>query len=317
VPAASPQRPTFHGDAGTLFGLHVKHFLLTVITFGFYGFWGRSNVRQYLYAQTSLGGDRFTYSGTGGELFRGWIKAVGLFMLGGAVAVILSMAVNEILGTVVLYLGAMFVLFPIALLGSRNYRLSRTTWRGIRFSFRGNVSRFLGIFIPGLLLSIVTLGLYFPVFHADIRRYLVSRSYFGNAPFSFSGEGRALFGPYLLNLVLFPFTLGLYSFWYGAWRDRYYWEHTSFGPLSFRSTITGGEVLRLTIENILLLIVTLGFGFAWVQARTIKFRCAHLLLVGQATLDDVVQDAQGASTTGEGLSEMFELDLVGADFFGL
>ncbi len=313
----SPQRPTFHGDAGTLFGLHVKHFLLTVITLGFYGFWGRSNVRQYLYSETSFGGDRFTYSGTGGELLRGWLKAIGLFMVGGLVAAVVSVAVSQLAGTAMLYLGGMFILFPIALLGSRHYRLSRTIWRGIRFSFRGNVGRFLGLFIPGLLLSIVTLGLYFPIFHADIRRHLVDRTYFGNAPFNFTGQGKDLFGPFLINVLLFPFTLGLYSFWYGAFRDRYYWEHTRFGAMHFRSTITGGEVLKLTIENILLLIVTLGFGFAWVQARTIRFRCEHLLLVGNASLDDIVQDARAASTTGEGLSEMFELDLVGADFFGL
>lgn len=316
--AESTQRPMFHGDSGALFGLHIKHFLLTVLTLGIYAFWGRSNVRQYLYAHTSFAGDRFTYHGTGGELLSGWIKAVGIFIVGGIVSVVITFVLgSEILGVLVLYLGAVFVLFPIALLGSRNFRLSRTTWRGIRFSFRGNVGTFIGVFTPGLLLTILTLGIYSPIFHAKVRRYLVDRSYFGNAAFEFSGRGQDLFGQFLLAVLLTPLTLGIYSFWYTALRDRYYWSHTSFGPLTFRSTITGGALLKLTLTNLLLIIVTLGFGFAWVQTRTIRFRCAHLALVGDASLDAIVQEAQGASTTGEGLGEMFELDLVGADFFGL
>ena len=316
--AESTQRPLFHGDAGTLFGLHIKHFLLTVLTLGIYGFWGRSNVRQYLYAHTSFAGDRFTYHGTGGELLSGWLKAVGIFIGAGIAAILIGIVVSsQLVGTVVVYLGAIFLLFPIALLGSRNFRLSRTTWRGIRFSFRGNIGTFLGVFVPGLLLTVLTLGLYSPIFHAKVRRYLVDRSYFGNTAFEFSGRGRDLFGQFLLALLLTPLTLGLYSFWYTALRDRYYWSHTSFGPLTFRSTMTGGALLKLTLVNVLLIIVTLGFGFAWVQTRTIRFRCEQLALVGDASLDTIVQDAQGATTTGEGLGEMFELDLVGADFFGL
>ena len=34
-----------------------------------------------------------------------------------------------------------YAFFPIAMVGARRYRLSRTSWRGIRFSFRGRVWR--------------------------------------------------------------------------------------------------------------------------------------------------------------------------------
>jgi uncharacterized membrane protein YjgN (DUF898 family) len=30
-----------------------------------------------------------------------------------------------------------FLFTPVAMVGSRRYRLTRTSWRGIRFSFRG------------------------------------------------------------------------------------------------------------------------------------------------------------------------------------
>lgn len=311
-------QPHFRGDAGTLFGLHVKHFLLTVVTLGIYAFWGRSNVRQYLYAQTELAKDRFTYDGTGSELFRGWLKAVGILMVGFLAAGVVSAVVHQAIGALLLYAGGALLFFPLAVLGSRHYRLSRTTWRGIRFSFRASLGEFLRIFVPGMLLNVITLGFYAPIFHANVRRYLVDHSYFGHAPFSFDGNGRDLFARYLLAVLLTPFTLGLYWCWYIAVRDRYYWEHTRFGAMRFRSTVTGGELLSLMATNLLILLVTLGLGFAWVQARTIRFRCEHLALIGDAaTLDGIVQDAQTAGTTGEGLAEMFDLDLVGADLFGL
>lgn len=65
---------------------------------------------------------------------------------------------------IVLY-GFTLVITPVAIVGSRRYRLSRASWRGIRFSFEGRAREFARIFIPGALLSCLTLGLYYPFFH--------------------------------------------------------------------------------------------------------------------------------------------------------
>src|SRR2546426_1122654 len=71
------------------------------------------------------------------------------------------------------------VLVPIGMVGARRYRLSRVSWRGIRFSFRGRAREFVRVFIPGVLLSTMTLGLYYPFFQNNMRRYLVNHSFFG------------------------------------------------------------------------------------------------------------------------------------------
>jgi uncharacterized membrane protein YjgN (DUF898 family) len=311
------RHPSFHGDGGTLFGIHLKNILLTIVTLGIYSFWAKVNIRQYLYAQTSMGGDRFAYHGTGGELLRGSAKAFGLVFLGLVVAGFLSVFVHEIAGPVVTYAGMLFLFFPLALLGSRRYRMSRTSWRGIRFSFRGEYDEFLAIFVPGVLLSVLTLGLYYPWFHASVRRFVVDGTRFGHTSFAFTGNGRELFARHLLLYLLFPLTLGIYWFWHAAQRHRYYWEHTRFGTARFRSTMTGDDLLVFTLMNGLLMLVTIGIAFPWVQARTQRFHSDRIGVAGIEAFDLALQEARASDPTGEGLSEMFDVDLVGADYFGL
>lgn len=310
-------RPQFHGDGGTLFGIHLKNLLLTVITLGIYSFWAKADVRQYLYANTSLGGDRFTYHGTGRELLSGAARAFGLLIVIGIIAGIMSGVIHPIAGTIVLYAGGGLLLFPVALIGSRRYRLSRTSWRGIRFTFRGDYGDFFAIYIVGVLLTVCTLGLYFPVFHANIRRYVVKESRFGNQAFEFSGDGKDLFARHLLLYLLLPLTLGLYYFWHTAYRHRYYWEHTRFGSCRFRSSMTGGDMLGFGLTNMLLLIVTLGIAFPWVQARSMRFQCEKLELSSLAAFDDALQEYKAGSSFGEGVADALDMEMAGADFFGL
>jgi len=314
---AQPRTPRFHGNGGSLFWIYLRNVLLGIITCGIYAFWGKTRVRQFLYAQTSFDDDRFAYHGTGGELFRGWLKAVGLLILLVIVSAAVARFLNPVVGGLLLYAAVFFGLFPIALLGARRYRLSRTSWRGIRFSFRGEVEDFLGVFVPGVLFTILTLGLYFPFFHANVRRFLVNESYFGTVPFRFDGEGRDLFGRHVLAMLLTPFTLGIYWFWYAAFRHRYYWSHTAIDEGRFTSDVTGGGLFQLMLVNMLLLIVTAGIAYPWVHVRTVQYHCDHLALDGPADFAAIRQDAREADSTGEGLAGLFDLDLMGADFFGL
>jgi uncharacterized membrane protein YjgN (DUF898 family) len=311
------QHPSFHGEGGTLFVIHLKNLLLTILTLGIYSFWAKTNVRQYLYGQTSVGGDRFGYHGTGAELFRGWLKAMGILVVTFVISAVLSRTVHQAVGVIFLYAAGIIVFLPLALLGSRRYRLSRTSWRGIRFSFRGKFDALVGVFVPGILLTIFTLGLYYPFFHANVRRYFVNETRFGHAPFSFTGEGRGIFARHLLLYLLLPLTLGIYWFWHAAFRHRYYWGHTAFGGARFNSTLDGGDLLVFSLVNGLLLVFTAGIAYPWVQARTMTFMCERIGISDLAAFDAALQDARMADATGEGFLDALDVDIVGADLFGL
>ena len=219
---------------------------------------------------------------------------------------------TQLLANLLLYTGLLF-LVPVAIVGSRRYRLSRSSWRGIRFSFRGHAKEFIRIFVPGALLAAVTLGLYTPYFENNVRAYLTDHSYFGTRKFNYDGQGSDLFSRYLMAyLLLFP-TLGLYWFWFTAWRQRYYWSHTSYESLCFRSDVTGGGLLGLSLGNLALLVLTLGLAWPWVLVRKARYTLDHLSVQGSVDLSAIKQEAQTASATGEGMAEFLDTGLLDAD----
>jgi uncharacterized membrane protein YjgN (DUF898 family) len=352
VPAASVPRTgpamyrlTFHGALGTLLGIYVVNSLLAMLTLGVYQFWGRTRARQYVMGQTAIGGDRFAYHGTGREVFAGFVKALVVFVLPAAVLLLvaglegLPVAVRlgaQLLGYVI---AVVFVAF--AMVGSHRYRLSRTSLRGVRFSFRGRARAFARLFAVGAVLTAVTLGFYRPVFDTRVRAFLVSHSYFGNRKFEFDGRGRDLLGPYVLMLLLFVPTLGFSVFWYLARKQGYFWDHTRLGTVRCRSTVTGGRMLGLVLGSMLVLGLTaalgggvglwagltlelgwaeavglaialgmatlLVLGWPWAKIRYVQFMVENLQLVGPLDLDAIVQEAQTASGFGEGLASFFDV----------
>ena len=185
VAAGGSRQLTFHGSGGTLFGIYVVNILLTIVTFGFYRFWGRVKVRRFMLSQTAFEGDRFAYHGTGKELLLGFVKAllfVGMPITALSTAARLSGDVKIVIATQAFTSLLVFIFIPIAMVGARRYRLSRTSWRGIRFSFRGRAWAFVRIFMLATLLNSVTLTLYYPFFQARQQGFLVSNSYFGRRP---------------------------------------------------------------------------------------------------------------------------------------
>jgi len=312
VGASASRRLTFHGSGGTLFGIYVVNILLTIVTFGFYRFWGKVRVRRFLLSQAAFEDDRFAYHGTGKELLLGFVKAllfVGLPITALNTAARLSGDLKiAIASQVVTYL-LVFTFIPIAMVGARRYRLSRISWRGIRFSFRGRAWAFVRIFMLASLLNVVTLTLYYPFFQARQQRFMVSNSHFGRRPFRFDGRGRDLFGPYLAALLLLVPTLGLYLFWFNARMTRYLWDHTSFETARFRSTMTGGALLAQTLVNVSMLILTLGLAWPWVLIRRTRFEFSCLGVEGPLDLAGIVQEPQLATATGDALSSLLGADV--------
>ncbi len=296
----------FHGRGGEIFGIQVLNTLFTVLTLGVYKFWGKTKIRRYLYSSTELLGDRFVYHGTGKELLVGWCKAMGI--LAGTYGTVTGLVffVHPLFNVV--FPIFVVVAIPYAMIGSMRYRLSRTSWRNIRFSFRGPTRSGIGTFLKGFFLQAITLGFYQPYFHTRMRSYWINHSFFGDTPFRYDGSGRDLIGKYIIAVPLGILTLGIYWFWYQAMVERYDWEHTSFSGIRFSSNITGGRLLALTLTNILLFVSTLGIALPWIRVRTIRFKCSCLSLHGKIDFEGIRQDALSAKAVGEGLADYMNID---------
>src|SRR5688572_29525354 len=86
---SSPEKPAkikinrieYDGRASAIFGIWALNFFMKIITIGIYSFWGKTRIRKYVTSCFSLGGDRFEYTGTGGELFKGFLKALPIILI--------------------------------------------------------------------------------------------------------------------------------------------------------------------------------------------------------------------------------------------
>jgi uncharacterized membrane protein YjgN (DUF898 family) len=313
---ASTAKLRYHGTGGSLFGLMFVNALLTMITLGIYSAWAKNKVRQFHWSHTELDADRFAYHGTGGELFAGFLKA-GFVMIGLSLAVgALEGAVGgenasvwALFGIFGAFYVALFVLIVFAVNSARRYRLSRTSWRGIRFSFHGEGDDFLKLMTRGTLFSIVTLSLYSPRFQHQRRAFFVENARFGSEPFMYDGKPEALFREYVKALLLTIPTLGIYWIWYAAFKQRYFWNHTAMRGARFQSTVTGGALFALHATNLLLVLFTLGIGAPWAIARMHAFWCDNLTLVGTVDWASIQQRAQRARVIGEGLGDSLDVDV--------
>ncbi len=190
--------PIFWGRGRTLFGIFIVNTLYTLLTLGIYSFWGRVRIRQFLSNQTSFAKIRFSYHGTGQELIKGWSKAFVIFgipyMFFSLVPIIWDHIPIWIPNLIISVMVLCFI--PVAVVGSHRYRLSRTAFGAIRFSFRGRVKDYMKIWFTGSFLTFMTAGLYYPFFENARRDFLVTHSFLGNRHFSYYGTGTALLGIY-------------------------------------------------------------------------------------------------------------------------
>jgi uncharacterized membrane protein YjgN (DUF898 family) len=311
----SPARFRYHGTGGSLFGLTIVNALLTLVTFGIYSFWAKNKVREFHYSHTELDGDRIAYHGTGGELFVGAMKVSAVMFVSVVVfGIIVAVGGGDAPGPIQLAIVPLFYLLivclmPIAINGARRYRLSRSSWRGIRFAYHGRWQEFLGLMIKGSLLTIVTLGFYAPSFQNQRRAFFVNHTRFGSEPFSYDGDGRELVPEYLKALLLTIPTLGLSWVWYAAFKHRYFWGHTTMRGARFRSTVTGGEMLGLHVTNALLALFTFGLAISWAMTRSHAFWCDKVTMRGTMDWASIEQRSQPASATAEGLLDALEMDI--------
>ncbi len=72
-----PTQPIIYdGKLGEQYKIFILNVFLGIITLGIYHYWGRTRQRRYTTSSTAVYNDRFEYTGYGGELFWGMIKAL-------------------------------------------------------------------------------------------------------------------------------------------------------------------------------------------------------------------------------------------------
>ena len=303
----------FHGKGENFFGIIIINWLLTTITLGFYYPWAKEKKLKFLYGESTLDNSPFEFHGTGKEMFKGFITAVGIFITLFAITFSL-MSINKTAGILFLY-AALFCIIPVAIHGTYKYRMSRTSWRGIRFGYRGDRKELIVNFLKWTALTVITLGLYGSWFTINLRKYIVKNLRLGSIEMDYEGEGTEYFMLNLKGILLTLVTFGIYSFWWQKDIFHYYINNLKMRKgneeLNFNTNITGGELFVTMLINNLIVMFTLGIGYAWAQMRLMKFALSSIELEGNLDLKNIQQtEAEYKNATGEDLGDMLDMDLV-------
>ena len=212
--------------------------------------------------------------------------------------------------TVFLYLFIFFLLILIASVGARRYRMSRTSWRGIRFRFLGTFKDTVILVAKGWILTVLSLGFYYPFYLNRFQDFWTTKTTFGNIAFSYGGQDREVSRIWLKGMLLTILTLGIYLFWLKANLQRYFWSHSSFGESRIISKLYGGMLLKETLIFLMIMILTFGIGQAWAVVRYKNFYLGTFSLEGKIDLVAIKQsEARLTGATGEGMADFFDVEM--------
>lgn len=247
------------------------------------------------------------------------------------------------IGLQAVYYAVVSFLIGIAIFRARRYQLTRTAWRGIHFGQSGSSVRYALLWIGYMLLTVATLGIARPVGDIGLQRYAMRHTWLGSVPFQFEGRARDLMGRWILCLVLVPITLGLSLVWYAALLTRYFAAHTRFASLGFALPVSFRDLARIFLPWYLVLAAVFGLLGTWVAVsgaaagpaqtvpvvpivllvvllvfvpalqiimvthRLLGLIAARLTIQGTAELERIVQQAQQAPRTGEGLADALDV----------
>lgn len=226
---------------GGLIGLHIVNTIFMVLTLFIYRFWALTRVRRAIWPRMSLDGTPLEYTGTGLEIFLGFLKVFLLILLPYAIFSnwVQAHIINPELGfspvfvllSLLSSLG-IFYLYAAARYLAYRYRVNRTQWRGIRGSVGGAAYVYALKSIGFYALVFVTLGVVKPWADIQLLKYKFNHTQFGGHPFSFNATTKGLWTPYLPALALYFVgifgVLAPFAFVHGD---------------PFWSTLTGNDVL--------------------------------------------------------------------------
>lgn len=212
APGGGPvYRLEHRGKAGEIIVLFLINFVLTVLTLGFYRFWGKTRIRRYVWSHTRLLDYPFEYFGTGLELFLGFMFAVIVFgtpVLGVYLWTVFNPPADNPITFALAMFGLLLLiwllftfLYYVAMFAAFRYRVSRTRWHGIKGGMEGSAFLY-GLLAFGLgILNAISLMWTKPWADTVVFQYRLSRMWLGDRKFTSTIEARGLYSRFTIFWV--------------------------------------------------------------------------------------------------------------------
>jgi len=191
----TPIRFSFSGTGSEYFRIWIVNLLFSILTLGIYSAWAKVRRTRYFYGSTSVAGTSFEYHGNPIAILKGRIMA---FLL----IIIYNIAIEMSLGVSLLMLAVVMAATPWLIWKSLQFKLYNTSYRGIRFGFRGALKQIYWVYLALPILTLFSLYILAPFTHQRIKKFQHQESRFGTSHFSFSGKVGSFYKAYLLVFVI-------------------------------------------------------------------------------------------------------------------
>lgn len=300
----------YDGNGTELAFVMFKNLLFTVLTFGIYAAWARTNTRRYLWGKTSFFGDRTTYTGQGKELFKGWLIVSGIYLLFAISVNVLQQFINPIFA--VLIVPIYMYIYAIILYGGTRYRVSKTTWRGIRFGVdkdKEMTREFLKIVFKYAFLSLITFGIASPLLIHETRKFLTNRMRLGSSYFRYEADRREFCILCYKGVLLTIITLGFYLPWFHAKLIQFRLEKTKIQNAGFKVHLLGKDLFLYSLASFILGIVTLGLATPWILNWGNKLIINSIELSGEVDFQTIENLASDGEATADVAAVEYDIDL--------
>jgi uncharacterized membrane protein YjgN (DUF898 family) len=186
---------SFVGSGSEYFRIWIVNLLLSIVTLGIYSAWAKVRRTRYFYANTKLADTSFDYHGNPVAILKGRVIAV-LFIAAYNIAFKISATAGFVM------LATLILLTPWLIWKSYQFKLYNTSYRGIRFGFRGTLGRVYFAYLLLPVLTFVTAFLLTPFTHQRIKKFQHEESRYGNTHFSFHGSVGAFYKTYLIAFLI-------------------------------------------------------------------------------------------------------------------
>ncbi len=185
----------FRGNASEYFGIWIVNLLLTILTLGIYSAWAKVRRLRYFYGNTFLDGHNFEYHARPVSILIGRIIVV-------AVLVVYNILVNVSPAFAVLIIPYLIAL-PWLINKSLAFNARMTSYRNVRFGFRGSYWTALGIYALMPFAVMLTAGLLTPVYSRMSNNYLGNGTRYGTAEFRTDTTAGRFFGNFGMAVLFF------------------------------------------------------------------------------------------------------------------
>lgn len=194
---AQPAQSRFTGTRPEMFSILTRGYLAMIPTIGLYRFWLVTWKRRFYWSHTEIGGEALEYTGTARQLLIGFLIALAFFLP--VYGLFFYLSTQGPTAALVGYsaLGVLLWFFTgYAIYRGRDFRFSRTLWRGIRFDQKGNAWAYALRRFLWSILVVVTAGLAYPFMAVSLWRYRWNNTFYGDRAFATSARWRTIAGPF-------------------------------------------------------------------------------------------------------------------------